>query len=301
MTDEITKMMEEQRKELVAAGEIGPDEKLSLREISKRYTLYMIKQSQGGAKGIGSTEPKKKDSVEAKAIEDARQLFLDNPELLAKIQAAARGEISAATAKGEKRASPKSQKMGKAAGVPDIGADAAASKLATGEEKPTIEPNKSKPFEGLVYAVEQLIAQGKEGYNACLLVVDGCWVSVSYKLKRKQIYIQVAGDKYIPKKSALKPEHVKILEGMKIQREEGSIDIFSIYHDLATMDIPRIARDVSRIFDEVLRVSKGAVAYLQFDLVSKPTPEYEAVLAKIAEFIPDKREKKKFYWKWGSS
>ncbi len=103
MADAITKMMEEQRKELVAAGEIGPDEKLSLREISKRYTLYMIKQSQGSTKGIGSTEPKKKDSVEAKAIEDARQLFLDNPELLAKIQAAASGEIRAATAKGEKR------------------------------------------------------------------------------------------------------------------------------------------------------------------------------------------------------
>jgi hypothetical protein len=88
---------------------------------------------------------------------------------------------------------------------------------------------------------------------------------------------------------------------MKIKKEEGSDDIFSIHYDLATIDIPQIARDVFRIFDEVLRVSKGAVAYLQCNLVNKPTPEYEAVLVALAQFIPDRREKNKFYWKWGTS
>jgi hypothetical protein len=75
MADEIAKIMEKQRQELVAAGEIGPDEKLSIREISKRYTLYMIKQSQGGAKSPGTTASDKsgvKPAAQSKAPLDER-------------------------------------------------------------------------------------------------------------------------------------------------------------------------------------------------------------------------------------
>ncbi len=237
-------------------------------------------------------------------VEKARQLFLEHPELLEKIQAAAGGEVKSYFDRGEKLVSREmaAELIRKAAGGgPSTFADTVASMPAITEEKPIAETRNAKPFEGLVYAIEQLIAQGKEGYNACMLVVDGCWITISSKPKKKELYIQVAGDKYIPKKSALKPEHVKKLEGMKIKKEEGSIDIFSIHHDVVTIDIPQIAREVFQIFDEVLRVSKGAVAYLQYDLVPKPTPEYEAVLVALAKFLPDRREKKKFYWKWGSS
>ncbi|MBN2151093.1 MAG: hypothetical protein JW839_06605 [Candidatus Lokiarchaeota archaeon] len=240
-------------------------------------------------------------------VEAARQLFLEHPELLEKIQAAARAEIRRGKAKGEDLVAPhyvaELDKLEQKEGVPTTAGTSHPKvvKPAAGEEKPTAIPTTSRPFEGLVYAIEQLIAQGKDGYNACLLVVGGCWISISFKPKRKQLYIQVAGDKYIPKKSALKPEHVKKLETMRIKREDGSIDIFSIHHDVATIDIPQIVQNVFQIFDEVLRVSKGAVAYLQYDLVPKPTPEYEAVLATLAQFIPDRREKKKFYWRWGTS
>nr|MDO8112611.1 hypothetical protein [Candidatus Sigynarchaeota archaeon] len=300
MTDQIEKMMEEQRKELIAAGEIGPDEKLSLREISKRYTLYQIKKSQGNLKRLGLTAsnspsetlaaqkkivpPRKNNTSE---IEAARQTFLDNSDVDPIVF--------------DPNWIKTLEKMKQDGGAPATRADTGPHKVAkpaARTEIPNAAAGTSKPLEGLVYAIEQLVAQGKEGYNACLLVVDGCWISISCKPKKKQLYIQVAGDKYIPKKSALRPEHVKKLEGMKITREEGSIDIFSIHYGTDEIDIPKIAQDVFLIFDEVLRVSKGAVAYMQYNLVPKPTPEYEAVLAALAQFIPDRREKNKFYWKW---
>ncbi len=237
-------------------------------------------------------------------VEAARQLFLEHPELLEKIQAAARKEIRRGKAKGEDLVAPhyvaELDKLEQKEGLSTTNAGTGPQDVGSMDIR-TVTTSRSRPLEGIVYAIEQLIALGKDGYNNCLLVVDGCWINIICKQKRKQLYVQVAGDKYIPKKSALKPEHVKKLEGMKIKREEGSIDIFSTYYDVGTIDIPQLVRDVFKIFDEVLRVSKGAVAYIQYDLVNKPTPEYEAVLAKLAEFLPDRREKKKFYWKWGAS
>nr|MDO8086017.1 hypothetical protein [Candidatus Sigynarchaeum springense]MDO8119163.1 hypothetical protein [Candidatus Sigynarchaeota archaeon] len=241
-------------------------------------------------------------------VEKARQLFLQNPELLEKIQAAARQEIRKGKAKGEKLVAPyyvaKLDKLEQEEGTRTTPAGTGRHKEtmpSDGAGRPAASTTLPKPLEGLVYAIQQLVALGKDGHNSCLLVVDGCWINVVCKQKKKVLYIQVAGDKYIPKKFALKPEHIKKLEQMNIKREEGSIDIFSIQHSLDTMDTPKIARDVFKIFDEVLRVSKGAAAYIQYELVREPTPASEAVLATLAQFIPDRREKNKFYWRWGTS
>ncbi len=70
MSDEITKMMEKQRKELVAAGEIKEDEKLSFTELLRRYTAYQMKKSREEMKGLGliaSDKPGEKPAAQKKA------------------------------------------------------------------------------------------------------------------------------------------------------------------------------------------------------------------------------------------
>ncbi|MBN2151094.1 MAG: hypothetical protein JW839_06610 [Candidatus Lokiarchaeota archaeon] len=75
MADEITKMMEQQRKELVAAGEIGPDEKLNFMEIAKRYAAYQIKKSRENLKGLGliaSEKPSDKSAAQKKQTSEGK-------------------------------------------------------------------------------------------------------------------------------------------------------------------------------------------------------------------------------------
>jgi hypothetical protein len=225
-------------------------------------------------------------------VEEARKLFLEHPELYDQIQKMGDAETQRGVNEGliEAKHAHMFSKDEAPVRTPAPEADAMMSRSVVGTT--------GSPLEGLVYGIEQLIALGQEGYNTCMLVVDGCWVNVTYKPKKKQLYLQVAGDKYISKKSRLGPEHIKILDAMGITREPASIDIFSAYYSVDTVDIPKFAQDFFRIFDEVLRVSKGSKAYLQLDLVNKPTPEYEAVLIKMATMIPDRKEKKKFYWAW---
>lgn len=79
----MAEMMEKQRKELIDAGEINEDEKLSFTEILMRYTRYQMKKLQGKSKGAGSVAsdtqsakpvapkppsgaPGKKDSIEVR-------------------------------------------------------------------------------------------------------------------------------------------------------------------------------------------------------------------------------------------
>ena len=46
-------MMEKIKKELIDAGEMKPEEKLTLREMTNRYTTYNIKKSQSEMQGLG--------------------------------------------------------------------------------------------------------------------------------------------------------------------------------------------------------------------------------------------------------
>ncbi len=156
---------------------------------------------------------------------------------------------------------------------------------------------KAKPLEGLASALELFVKHAKGG-NYCMVVVDGCWINHRIVSKKKALYCQVAGDKYIPAMSRLKPEHVALLEGMGITREEGSVDIFSVSDPLAGFDAGRVAKRAFTAFNDVLRVSKGAEAYLEIVLGSKPDPAFEPVLASVAGLLPDRRSGNKFYWRW---
>lgn len=155
----------------------------------------------------------------------------------------------------------------------------------------------ANPLEGLARALGLFVKHAKGG-NYCMVVVDGCWINHRLVPKKKALYCQVAGDKYIPAKSHLKPEHVAKLEALGITREEGSIDIFSTLDPLAGLDPAKIAARAFTVFTEVLRVSKGAGAYLELVLGSKPDPAFEGVLASVAELLPDRRSGNKFHWRW---
>jgi hypothetical protein len=54
---------------------------------------------------------------------------------------------------------------------------------------------------------------------------------------------------------------------------------------------------VFQIFNKVLRVSKGARAYMDHALGCKPTLEHEAVFTTLAGLM-ERRDGRKFYWTW---
>ncbi len=75
MADELTQIMEKQRKELIAAGEMKEDEKLSLTELLKRYTAYQMKKSREEMKSLGliaSDKPGEKPAGQKKILPEEK-------------------------------------------------------------------------------------------------------------------------------------------------------------------------------------------------------------------------------------
>ncbi|MBN1330929.1 MAG: hypothetical protein JXA54_15765 [Candidatus Heimdallarchaeota archaeon] len=231
-------------------------------------------------------------------IDEARQIFLDNPELATQFEAAAKAEINKGIRKG--LVSSTLVKNLESFLSKEERSDGTISELDS-HSTPTrrFEENSErgpKPREGLKYALEHLTKSGTGG-NYCMIVVDGCWINFRFKKSKKELFMQVSGNQYIPKKSHLDKNHVKILETFGIHADEYSTDIYSRYYNEKPRDFNEIVQTVFKIFETVYRVNKSSAAYIEFILGSKPLPEFKEIYDTLQSFIPNK-DNNKFKWSW---
>ena len=258
----LKKMIEEWRKELIEAGEIDPSEELTQQKIQLKYQDYKIKKMRSEIGGRGK-------SLGTKVPKEEKQKKKKKP--------------SKSESKGERLddTSPDLESIG------DI-----ARRLEESKERGP------KPREGLVFAIEQLTKSGKGG-NYCMIVVDGCWINFRFKKSKKELFMQVSGDQYIPSKSHFDQQHIKILESFGIQADEYSNDIYSRHFNDKPRDFNEIVTIVFKIFEQVYRVNNKSSAYIEFVLGSKELPVFKEILDGLQDFIP-KRDKNKFKWSWES-
>ena len=147
--------------------------------------------------------------------------------------------------------------------------------------------------EGIKQALNALMTKAK-GASYCMIVVDEAWINFRYKKSKKNLHLQVAGNKYIaPLK--LKDSDIKHLEDMGIPPEPMSDEIYARDFDADEQkDLDKIVEIAIEIFNDVYHVSNRDSARVELDLGKGETNE---ILNSIAPFFK-RRSGKKFKWSW---
>ncbi len=147
--------------------------------------------------------------------------------------------------------------------------------------------------EGIKQALIALMTKAK-GASYCMIVVDRAWINFRYKKSKKNLHLQVAGNKYIsPLK--LKDSDIKHLEDMGIPPEPMSDEIYARDFDADEQkDLDKIVGTAIEIFNDVYHVSGRDSARVELDLGKGETNE---ILNSIAPFFK-RRSGKKFKWSW---
>ncbi len=150
--------------------------------------------------------------------------------------------------------------------------------------------------EGIKQALNALMTKAK-GASYCMIVVDKAWINFRYKKSKKNLHLQVAGNKYIaPLK--LKDSDIKHLEDMDIPPEPMSDEIYARDFDADEQkDLDKIVGIALEIFNDVYHVSDRDSARVELDLGKGETNE---ILNEIAPFFK-RRSGKKFKWYWDRS
>jgi hypothetical protein len=150
--------------------------------------------------------------------------------------------------------------------------------------------------EGMKQALNALMTKAK-GASYCMIVVDEAWINFRYKKSKKNLHLQVAGNKYIsPLK--LKDADIKHLEDMGISPEPMSDEIYARDFDADEQkDLDKIIEIAIEIFNDVYHVSNRDSARVELDLGKGETEE---ILDEIAPFFK-RRSGKKFKWYWKRS
>ncbi len=150
--------------------------------------------------------------------------------------------------------------------------------------------------EGIKQALNALMTKAK-GPSYCSILVDRAWINFRYKKSKKNLHLQVAGNKYIaPHK--LEDSDIKRLEDMGIPPEPMSIEIYARDFDKDEQkDLDKIVDIAIEIFNDVYHVSDRDSARVKLDLGKGETNE---ILNEIAPFFK-RRSGKKFKWYWDRS
>lgn len=147
--------------------------------------------------------------------------------------------------------------------------------------------------EGMKQALIALMTKAK-GASYCMIVVDRAWINFRYKKSKKNLHLQVAGNKYI-KPLKLKDSDIKHLEDMGIPPEPMSDEIYARDFDKDEQkDLDKIVEIAIEIFNDVYHVSDRDSARVELDLGKGETEE---ILNEIAPFFK-RRSGKKFKWSW---
>lgn len=221
-------------------------------------------------------------------LEEARQLFLQHPELLARIQTEARRTIrqgaddnlTQGLVDSVLRSKDKTQKVSPSEGTEQ--------KSRSGIEHRNLD-------EIFLEALKVLVKYGGSSNHA--MVVSCGWAKFMRIEKGKKLQLDVAGSKYVANICKLNESHIKILKEMELLLDSHSIEIYTRKFDATSeKELAEAARLIEPIFSKVYRRGKGKDAYLEMILDIK-SPEAVAALDRLATHFPSRDGfKLKFQW-----
>ncbi|MFW9931701.1 MAG: hypothetical protein ACFFDR_03520, partial [Candidatus Thorarchaeota archaeon] len=227
--------------------------------------------------------------VEQTDLEDARKLFLETPELLAKIQSEAKRQIRHGVDDDHvSRSLVESVLSAKDKDIPSSSSIEAEPKSESGVEYLDLE-------EAFLEALKVLVQFGGSSNHA--MVVSCGWAKFMRIEKGKKLQLDVAGSMYVQSICKLKESHIDILKELGLLLDSHSVEIYTRKFDATSeKELAKAARLIQPIFSKVYRRAKGQEAYLEMILDVK-TPEAIAALNKLAAYFPH-RDGNKLQFRW---
>ena len=222
-------------------------------------------------------------------VEDARRMFLEHPELLAKIQAESKHMIRKGVSeesviqglvdsvlRGKERATP-------------------GSTLDETGQKPGSDIGHRNLDEIFLEALKVLVKFGGSSNHA--MVVSCGWAKFMRIEKGKKLQLDVAGSMYVADICKLNKSHIETLKEMGLLLDSHSVEIYTTKFDATSEEeLMKAAKLIEPIFSKVYRRNKGGDAYLEMILGIK-TPEAVAALDQLAtHFASREGFKLKFRW-----
>ncbi len=227
--------------------------------------------------------------VEQTGLEEARRLFLENPELLTMMQTEARRKIREGVSEGHV-----SQGLVKSVLGPQTG-DAPGSPSKEAGQTPGAGIEYRKLDEVFLEALKILVKFGGSSNHA--MVVSCGWAKFLRIEKGKTLQLDVAGRMYLQSSCKLNESHIETLKEMGLLLDSHSVEIYTTKFDATSEEeLVKAARLIEPIFSRVYRRERGHEAYLEMILGIK-TPEAEAALNRLATHFP-RRDGFKFQFRW---
>ncbi|MBN2228390.1 MAG: hypothetical protein JW779_02280 [Candidatus Thorarchaeota archaeon] len=222
-------------------------------------------------------------------VEEARQLFLEHPELLARIQTEARrtirhgvddDKVSQSLVDSVLRSKDRAQKVSLSEGTEQ--------KSGSGIEHRNLD-------EIFLEALKVLVKYGGSSNHA--MVVSCGWAKFMRIEKGKKLQVDVAGSMYLQSSCKLNESHIETLKEMGLLLDSHSVEIYTTKFDATSEEeLIKAAKLIEPIFSKVYRRKKGEEAYLEMILGIK-TPEAVAALDKLAIQFP-RRDGFKLKFRW---
>ncbi len=227
--------------------------------------------------------------VEQTGLEEARRLFLENPEILTMMQTEAKRKIREGVSEGHVSTSlvdavlrPKDGDESRApsgeAGTPS----------GSGIEYRNLD-------EIFLEALKVLVQFGGSSNHA--MVVSCGWAKFLRIEKGKKLQLDVAGSMYLQSGCKLDESHIGLLKEMGLLLDTHSVEIYTTKFDATSEEeLTKAARLIEPIFSRVYRRKKGEEAYLEMILDMK-TPEAEAAMNRLATHFA-RRDGAKLRFRW---
>jgi len=222
-------------------------------------------------------------------VEEARQLFLENPELLTILQTEARRTIH----QGVKDEKVSQSLVDSFIRSKDGDMPMSSSERAGQKTKSIIEDRNLDEI--FLEALKVLVKFGGSSNHA--MVVSCGWAKFMRIEKGKRLQLDVAGSMYLQNSCRLSPSHIEMLKEMGLLLDSHSVEIYTTKFDATSeKELMKAAQLIQPIFSKVYRRNKGEEAYLEIILDMKISGAAEALDKLATQFSHRDRFKLKFRW-----
>lgn len=222
-------------------------------------------------------------------VEEARKMFLENPELLTMFQTEARRVIRDGVDKDHvSKGLVESVLSSKDGDTQGSLSEEAGQVSGSGIEYLDLD----KMF---LEALKVLVQFGSSSNHA--MIVSCGWAKFLRVDKGKKLQLDVAGSMYLQNSCKLNESHIEILKEMGLLLDSHSVEIYTRKFDATSEEeLAEAAQLIEPIFSKVYRRNKGEDAYLEMILGAK-TPEAAAALDRLATHFP-RRDGSKLKFRW---
>ena len=222
-------------------------------------------------------------------VEEARRMFLENPELLTMIETESKRMIRHGVSDDHVSKSLADSLLRLRAG------DAPGSLSEEVGQKSGSEIESQNLDEIFLEALKVLVQFGGSSNHA--MVVSCGWAKFMRIEKGKKLQLDVAGSMYLANSCKLSESHIETLKEMGLLLDSHSVEISTTKFDATSEEeLIKAAQLIEPIFSKVYRRKKGEEAYIEMILAVK-TSEAVAALDKLATHFSHRDGfKLKFRW-----